>query len=153
MGGTDKLDHFLSLYRPTIRGKKRYFAIVLQNMLNITVVAAWRSHCSTSNTKLSPLEFLGHITLAFYKVNLQVASEYQREPRSLHMNLVTTDCTMFREQLHTANAMCARRTRKHGAQNATSDYNPNVERYVFTFFKMSHNISVMCCLFIFMHIL
>ena len=35
----------------------------LQNMLNITGVAAWRSHCAISNTKLSHLEFLGHITI------------------------------------------------------------------------------------------
>ena len=84
-------------------------------------------------------------------MNPQVASEYQREPRTLHINLVPTDCTMFQEQLYTANAMCAR-TRKRGAKNATSDYTPNVERYVFTFFKMSHNISVMCCSFVYMYI-
>ena len=52
----------------------------------------------------------------------------------------------------TSHGRCARRTRKHGAQNATSDCTPNVERCVFTFFKMSHNISVMCCLFIYMYI-
>ena len=43
-----------------------------------------------------------HMQLSLYEMNLQVASEYQREPHSQHINPVTTDCTMSREQLHTA---------------------------------------------------
>ena len=62
MGGVHLLDLFLSLYRPTICGKKWYWPLFAKHV-NITGVAAWRSHCPTSNTKLSHLEFLGHITM------------------------------------------------------------------------------------------
>ena len=53
----DLMERLLGSYRPTIRGKKWYWPL-FTNMLNIAVVAAWRSHCATNNTKLSHLEFL-----------------------------------------------------------------------------------------------
>ena len=61
----------------------------LQNMLNITVVAAWRSHCATIYTKLSHLEFLGHITMTLIQNESPGRARVQWEPRTLHMNHVT----------------------------------------------------------------
>ena len=73
MGGVDLMDRLLASYRSSIRGKKWYWPL-FTNMLNITVVAAWRSHCATNNTKLSHLEFLRHITMTLLQSETQKGS-------------------------------------------------------------------------------
>ena len=63
MGGVDLLDRLLAAYRPTIRGKKWYWPL-FTNILNISMISAWRAHCHSTPHSLSHLEFLRHVTLA-----------------------------------------------------------------------------------------
>ena len=60
---TDLLDRLLAAYRPTIRGKKWYWPL-FTNILNISMISAWRAHCHSTPHSLSHLEFLRHVTLA-----------------------------------------------------------------------------------------
>ena len=76
MAGVGLMERLLASYKPTIRGKKWYW-LLFTNMSNIAVVAAWRSHCATNNTKLSYLEFLRHITMTLWQ------SGTQKESRAL----------------------------------------------------------------------
>ena len=63
MGGVDLLDRLLAAYRPTIRGKMWYWPL-FTNILNISMISAWRAHCHSTPHSLSHLEFLRHVTLA-----------------------------------------------------------------------------------------
>ena len=63
MGGVDLLDCLSASYRPSIRSKKWYWPL-FTNVLNVSLVSAWRAHCHVTNHNLSHLEFLRHVTLA-----------------------------------------------------------------------------------------
>lgn len=57
MGGVDLLDRFISMYRPTIQGKKWYWPLFL-NCISMVTVAAWRLHVHVNeNSSLDLLEF------------------------------------------------------------------------------------------------
>lgn len=55
MGGVDRADQNISLYRVSIRGKKWYFPL-LSNFVDLSVQNAWRLH-KTDGGKLDHLAF------------------------------------------------------------------------------------------------
>ena len=67
LGGVDLLDRLSASYRPSIRGKKWYWPL-FTNVLNVSLVSAWRAHCHATNHNLSHLEFLRNVTLALLKL-------------------------------------------------------------------------------------
>jgi DNA excision repair protein ERCC-6 len=67
MGGVDLFDRLLGAYRPSIKGKKWWWPL-FTNVLNISVVAAWRLYCTLNkNRALSHLDFLREITICLLK--------------------------------------------------------------------------------------
>ena len=56
MGRVDVMDRLLGSYRPMIRGKKRYWLLII-NAINVSVVAAWQLNCGVAETSKSHLEF------------------------------------------------------------------------------------------------
>ena len=60
------MDCLLKAYRPTIRGKKWYWPI-FGNLLNTTVVAAWKIHCQIGNKKITYIDFRRQVTLCLLK--------------------------------------------------------------------------------------
>lgn len=69
MGGVDLMDRLLAGYRPTVRGKKWWWPLFL-NVVNVSVVAAWRLHCTFATQKMDHLTFLREITLCLLKTEL-----------------------------------------------------------------------------------
>jgi hypothetical protein len=69
MGGVDLMDRLLAAFRPTIRGKKWWWPLFL-NVVNVSVVAAWRLHCTISTQKMDHLAFLREITLCLLKTEM-----------------------------------------------------------------------------------
>lgn len=69
MGGVDLMDRLLAAYRPTIRGKKWWWPLFL-NVVNVSVVAAWRLHCSIARQKMDHLSFLREVALCLLKTEL-----------------------------------------------------------------------------------
>jgi len=69
MDGLDLMDRLLAAYRPTIRGKKWWWPLFL-NVVNVSVVAAWRIHCSIATRKIDHLTFLREITMCLLKTEL-----------------------------------------------------------------------------------
>ena len=61
------MDHLLKAYRPTIRGKKWYWPLLV-NLLNNTVVAAWKIHCQIGDKKITHIDFRRQVTLCLLKV-------------------------------------------------------------------------------------
>ena len=61
------MDHLLEAYRPTIRRKKRYWPLLV-NLLNTTVVAAWKIHCQIGNKKITHIDCRRQVTLCLLKV-------------------------------------------------------------------------------------
>ena len=66
MGGVDLMDRLAESYRPGIRGKKWYWPLFI-NVINLSVIAAWRPHCKVSQEKLSHFKFRRQITLCSLK--------------------------------------------------------------------------------------
>ena len=65
----DLMDRLLETYRPVIREKKWYWPLFI-NLLNVSVVAAWRIHCILEKAnKLSHLEFRRYIALCLLKAD------------------------------------------------------------------------------------
>ena len=56
MGSVDLMDRLLKAYRPTIRGKKWYWPLFV-NLLNTTVVDAWKFHCQIGDKKITYIDF------------------------------------------------------------------------------------------------
>ena len=62
MGGVDTMDQLLGSYRPTLRSKKWWWPL-LNNVLNVAMVAAYKTYTYTSRAKvqLSHLEFVTEV--------------------------------------------------------------------------------------------
>ena len=56
----------LKAYRPTIRGKKWYWPLFV-NLLNTTVVAAWKIHRQIGDKKITYIDFRRQVTLCLLK--------------------------------------------------------------------------------------
>ena len=65
--GMEGVDRLLEAYRPTIRGKKWYWPLFV-NILNTTVVAAWKIHCQIGYKKITHINFGRQVTLCLLKV-------------------------------------------------------------------------------------
>ena len=50
------MDRLLEAYRPTIRGIKWYWPLFV-NLLNTTVVAAWKIYCQIGDKKITYMNF------------------------------------------------------------------------------------------------
>ncbi|XP_044763683.1 piggyBac transposable element-derived protein 3-like [Coccinella septempunctata] len=79
MGGVDRCDQNISLYRTNIRGKKWYFTIICY-CLDIIVQNAWQLH-RLQNGKLDQLTFRRRIVLALLESNTE--SRKRGRPSSL----------------------------------------------------------------------
>ena len=66
MGGVDLMDRLLSSYRPLVRGKKWWWSLFI-NVINVSVVAAWRIHCASTANSLTHLAFRRQIVLSLVK--------------------------------------------------------------------------------------
>ena len=68
MGGIDLMDRLLGSYRPMIRAKKCWWPL-MTNLLNISVVAAWRFYCALhpEDKKMTHLDFRREIVLVLMK--------------------------------------------------------------------------------------
>ena len=60
------MDCSLKVYRPTKRGKKWYWPLFV-NLLNTTVVAAWKIHCQIGDKKITYIDFRRQVTLCLLK--------------------------------------------------------------------------------------
>ena len=67
MRGVDLMDRLLEAYRPTIHGKKWYWPLFV-NLLNTTVVAAWKIHCQIGDKKITHINLRRQVTLCLLKV-------------------------------------------------------------------------------------
>ena len=70
MGGVDLMNRLAKFYRPSIRGKKWYWPLFI-NVVNLSVVAAWRLYCKTCQENLSHLQFRSQIALCLLKAGSQ----------------------------------------------------------------------------------
>ena len=61
------MDRLLEAYRPTKRDKKWYWPLFV-NLLNTTVVAAWKIHCQIGNKKITYIDLRRQVTLCLLKV-------------------------------------------------------------------------------------
>ena len=66
MGGVDLMDRLLASYRPVIRGKKWWWPL-FSNIINVSVVAAWRIHCALHGNEIDHLSFRRDIALCLLK--------------------------------------------------------------------------------------
>jgi len=66
MGGVDLMDRLLASYRPCIRGKKWWWPL-FTNLINVSVIAAWRIYCNVHGTDMDHLSFRRDITLCLLK--------------------------------------------------------------------------------------
>ena len=64
--GVDLMDKLAESYCPSIRDKKCYWPLFI-NVVNLSVVAAWRLHCKTCQENLSHLQFRSQITLCLLR--------------------------------------------------------------------------------------
>ena len=84
------MDRLLEAYRPTIRGKKRYRPFFV-NLLNTTVVAAWKIYCQIGDRKITHIGFMRQVTLCLLKgqqrreIESSVATEL---PLDVHFDAV-----------------------------------------------------------------
>ena len=66
MGGVDVMDQLLATYLPMIRSKKWYWPLVI-NAINVSVVAAQRTHCIAVVSPMTHLEFRCEIAICLLK--------------------------------------------------------------------------------------
>ena len=66
MGGVDLFDRLVSSYRPVLRSQKWWWPLFSQ-VLNTSIVAAWKVHCALSEKAMSHLEFWRSIVLCLLK--------------------------------------------------------------------------------------
>lgn len=69
MGSVDVMHRLLAAYQPTIWGKKWWWPLFL-NVVNVSVVAAWRLHCSVATQKTDHLTFRCEVALCLLKTEL-----------------------------------------------------------------------------------
>ena len=87
IGGVDLMDRLLETYRPVFRVKKWYWPLFI-NLLNVSVVAAWRIHCILEKAnKLSHLEFRRYIC------SLLAKSRSAKRKKPWKLCWVTCRCT------------------------------------------------------------
>lgn len=68
MGGVDRCDENISLYRTSVRGKKWYFPLI-SNCIDLAVQNAWQLHKLVYNGKLDHLAFRRQVALALLQAN------------------------------------------------------------------------------------
>lgn len=68
MGGVDRSDQNMSLYRTAVRGKKWYFPLIA-HVLDLAVQNAWVLHKKTENGKLDHLAFRRRIAIGLLETN------------------------------------------------------------------------------------
>ena len=68
MGGVDLMGRLLASCRPMIRGKKWYWPLFV-NLVNISLVAAWRLHCCLHDQPMSHLDHRRQVTLCLLKID------------------------------------------------------------------------------------
>ena len=78
MGGVDLMDFLLEAYRPTIRGKKWYWPLFV-NLLNTTVVAAWKIHCQIGDKKITHINFRRQVALCKVHQHREIESSVAAE--------------------------------------------------------------------------
>ena len=84
------MDRLWEAYSPTIRGKKRYSPLFV-NLLNTTVVAAWKIYCQIGDKKITHIGFKSQVTLCLLKgqqhreIESNVAAEL---PLDVHFDAV-----------------------------------------------------------------
>ena len=61
------MDRLWEAYRPTILGKKRYRPLFV-DLLNTTVVAAWKIHYQIRDKKITHIGFRRQVTLCLLKI-------------------------------------------------------------------------------------
>ena len=66
MGGVDLMDRALADYRPSIRGKKWYWSLLV-NALNIAVVYSWRVYKLTTDCESKQKDFLRSLVAVMLK--------------------------------------------------------------------------------------
>ena len=72
MGGVDLMDRLAATYRPNIKGKKWYWPLFM-NILNVSIVAAWRQYYKSVENPMSHLEFQRDVTICLLKAGPQRA--------------------------------------------------------------------------------
>ncbi|MEL7308752.1 MAG: hypothetical protein AAGK05_13345, partial [Pseudomonadota bacterium] len=79
MGGVDLFDRLVSSYRPVLRSRKWWWPLFSQ-VLNTSIVAAWKVHCALSEKAMSHLEFRRSIVLCLLKEVKVAASAGRHVP-------------------------------------------------------------------------
>ena len=118
MGGVDRSDQNISLYRTNIRGKKWYFPLIA-HMLDLAVQNAWLLHKKTQNGKMGHLEFRRRIVLAILAQNKRVVyrtgrpsnlenadSRYDRMDHSIASQQKQTRCRHCHKKVSTICVKC-----------------------------------------------
>ena len=70
MDGVHLIDRLAESYCPSILDKKWYWPLFI-NVVNLSVIAAWRLNCKTCQENLSHLQFCSQITLCLLKAGRQ----------------------------------------------------------------------------------
>ena len=85
------MDRLLKAYRPIIRVKKWYWPLFV-NLLNNTVLAAWKIHCQIGDKKITQIDSRRRVTLCLLKIQQHreiessVAAELQLDVRFNRVN-------------------------------------------------------------------
>ena len=82
MGGVDLVDRALSDFRPSIKGKKWYWPLVV-NGINLAMVYAWRLYQLVSNSKVDQKEFRRKIVHIMIKSASTTSAKGRAGPRDL----------------------------------------------------------------------
>ncbi|KAH9378170.1 hypothetical protein HPB48_013284 [Haemaphysalis longicornis] len=88
MGGVDLLDETANNYRIGIRSKKWWWVLFTQ-MLNISVVNAWRIHQMSSENRLDLLTFTTLLTRHVLRLGVQNLNQ-RRTPASVPTDIILT---------------------------------------------------------------
>ena len=76
MSDVGLMDRLAESYRPSIGGKKWYWPLFI-NVVNLSVVAAWRLYRKTCQENLSHLQFCGQITLCLHKAGPEPERKFE----------------------------------------------------------------------------
>ena len=140
-------------YRPTISGKKRYRPLFV-NLLNTTVVAAWKIYCQIGDKKITYIDFGRQVTLCLLKgqqhreIESNVAAEL---PLNVHFDGVNhflgPATTQGRRRMCKKNtkSMCTKcNIRLHGERGKTCFKTYHISCKCINMNKayFSHNLSV-----------
>ncbi|KAK9685945.1 Transposase IS4 [Popillia japonica] len=67
MGGVDLHDNGVSNYRINVRGKKWWWPLFVINLLDSTIVNAWKIYNIANETQMTQLEFKSYIAVRLMK--------------------------------------------------------------------------------------